>query len=232
MTDHPLPYRIERTSNRTSRAVLRDDAIVIRLAKGLSTAQEREHIESLLRRMVGYLERDRRRESIDPFRALLDGAESALVTLGSGRSLFVELVPAPRTRAHRTERGWRIAVGPNVRRRSLHRYLWNLLAAEEYVRISRLVHGINAATFRSPLRSVRLRFLTSQWGSCSAQSDITLSAVLLFVPEDLLRYVIVHELAHTLHRHHGVRFWRAVEGVLPDCGEARKRLRNYRASSL
>ena len=60
-------YRVERTRNRHSRAVLQNDMIVIRLARRLSLADEKRHIESLVRRMMTLLERDRDRIRIDPF---------------------------------------------------------------------------------------------------------------------------------------------------------------------
>ena len=60
-------FRIERTRNRHSRAVLQHETIVIRLARNLSVREEKSHIESLVRRMMTLLERDRRRIPIDPF---------------------------------------------------------------------------------------------------------------------------------------------------------------------
>jgi predicted metal-dependent hydrolase len=42
------------------------------------------------------------------------------------------------------------------------------------------------------------------------------------MPEDILDYVIVHELAHTKYRSHGPRFWALVEKVMPDHREKRR----------
>ncbi len=65
--------RIEHTRNRHSRAVLQQDTIVIRLARNLSYPEERRHIESLVRRMVTMLKKDRSRRTVDPFFPLFDG---------------------------------------------------------------------------------------------------------------------------------------------------------------
>lgn len=230
--DHPLPYRVERTRNRTSRAVLRGETVVIRLAKGLSDIEERDHVSSLLRRMIAYLERERRRSVINPFRALLQGEQSAVITLANGRSFRFEMIPAPLTRAVPTDRGWRVEVSARIRRRELHRFLWSLLAADASGRVVRLVEEISAQTLGLPVRSVRLTFMSSQWGSCSARGDIRLSTVLLFLPEDLLRYVIVHELAHIRHRNHARAYWAAVERMLPEYRSARSRLRDFRICRL
>ncbi len=47
----------------------------------------------------------------------------------------------------------------------------------------------------------------TRWGSRSADGVISLNAKLLFLPPKLVRYVLMHELCHTLERNHTSRFW-------------------------
>jgi predicted metal-dependent hydrolase len=50
----------------------------------------------------------------------------------------------------------------------------------------------------------------TRWASCSAKKNLSLNTKLLFLPPNLVRYVITHELCHTVHMNHSPEFWRLV----------------------
>lgn len=55
----------------------------------------------------------------------------------------------------------------------------------------------------------------TRWGSCAPQGRISLNCKLLFLPRDLVRYVMAHELCHRLEPNHSERFWVHLRRVEP-----------------
>jgi predicted metal-dependent hydrolase len=76
-------------------------------------------------------------------------------------------------------------------------------------------------------RSSTVRKLKARWGSCTSKKDITLNAYLVQLTPELIDYVLIHELVHTEHLHHGPDFWKAVEAACPDFKSARKTIKRY-----
>ena len=73
-----------------------------------------------------------------------------------------------------------------------------------------------------PFNKVTIRRQKTRWGSCSSQKSLNLNQNLLFLPAPLVRYVMVHELAHTKHHNHAPAFWKYLNTLLPDSKRLQK----------
>jgi hypothetical protein len=73
-----------------------------------------------------------------------------------------------------------------------------------------------AQSMRVEVQRLQLRWQRTRWGSCSRHGTISLNGCLLFQPPEVLRYLMVHELAHLQHMNHSPRFWHCVARYEPD----------------
>jgi predicted metal-dependent hydrolase len=75
---------------------------------------------------------------------------------------------------------------------------------------------------------VTCRHQKSRWGSCSHRNAISLNIELMRLPVSLRDYIIVHELTHTVHKHHQDAFWAHLEKVLPGAGELDRQMKQWK----
>ena len=107
-----------------------------------------------------------------------------------------------------------------------------MLSKEDTARLSKLMkHSLpeKLAKYSKLLgvsyNRVSVRCQRSKWGSCSAKGNLNFNCLLMLAPEEVLDYVIVHELCHRRHMDHSKEFWAEVESVCPEYKAYRKWLR-------
>lgn len=66
---------------------------------------------------------------------------------------------------------------------------------------------------------IQITGATTRFGSCSPKNKLCFSWRLMSYPTPAIEYVVVHELAHILHKNHGKEFYALVASVLPDYKE-------------
>ena len=74
---------------------------------------------------------------------------------------------------------------------------------------------------------ITVRELRSRWGSCSETGHLCFAWRLIFAPEDILTYVVAHEVAHLVEMNHSRRFWNVVASLIGSSDKQKRWLKEY-----
>ena len=74
---------------------------------------------------------------------------------------------------------------------------------------------------------ISIREQKTRWGSCSSKGNLNFNWRLILAPEEVLDYIVIHELAHRKEMNHSPAFYRVVASVMPDYKEPQKWLREH-----
>lgn len=107
---------------------------------------------------------------------------------------------------------------------SLKRLTAEFYKAEAEAYLSERVREISEETGLK-YSSLLINSAKTHWGSCTADR-IHLSCLLMAASPDTIDYVIIHELAHTVHHNHSERFYALVAQHCPDYKARRKELKS------
>lgn len=76
-------------------------------------------------------------------------------------------------------------------------------------------------------QNVQVRYAKTRWGSCSQHQKIMLNALLVLLPRQVIEYVCVHELVHTIYFDHSAMFWQKVSELHASTSSDRQYLKNF-----
>lgn len=76
-------------------------------------------------------------------------------------------------------------------------------------------------------KTVTLRKMKSKWGSCSPKKNMNFNKILKYLPEELIQYVVFHEMTHLKEKKHGKEFWDIISRKFDDYEEKEKELMDY-----
>ena len=81
-----------------------------------------------------------------------------------------------------------------------------------------------AQDFGFTYNRITVRNQKKRWGSCSTHNNINLNIKLVRLPQELMDYVILHELVHTKIKSHGSVFWDELDKYVGESKMLRARL--------
>jgi predicted metal-dependent hydrolase len=217
-----VPVRV-RISPRARRLALRIDA----QAEAVELVLPRR---TSISRALGFIEEnrdwlDKRINALPPRTVLADGESVPIL----GRLHRIRRVARHRDHRHvwLEDGELKVAAAPDQISRKIIDFLKEMARREFHRRAGRLARLLGREA-----RRITVRDTTTRWGSCSARGNLAFSWRLIMAPEEVLHYVVAHEVAHLAEMNHGPRFWRLVEKLAPGSDEPRQWLNRHRARLL
>jgi predicted metal-dependent hydrolase len=150
-----------------------------------------------------------------------------------GQSHTIRFIPSPQSTTTVTTRELTITVkypetlfhtDPNVQS-ALRPHLQKALQKEARAYLPRRLKHL-ATTYGFQYEKVRYGTQKGRWGSCSSRGTISLNVGLMLLDQDLIDYVLIHELCHTKQMNHSRDFWALVASCMPDYKARRKILKS------
>lgn len=225
-----IPLKIYREWRNNVRVSMGKKSVILRMPSMMSVGQQQQQIawaEKWVRQELG------KNEQLQKRYIPKDYQTGDLITVGERKyTLHVSKTSDRKTHSGRLANGV-IYLEMNEQDTPDHllkskKHLISRIVGQDFLpSITRRVHELNRMYFQKPITQVRLKYNRSNWGSCSTQGNVNLSTRLLFAPDSVIDYVIIHELAHLIEMNHSPRFWKIVQQAMPDYKQKEAWLKEY-----
>ncbi|MEF3691972.1 MAG: M48 family metallopeptidase [Candidatus Moraniibacteriota bacterium] len=114
-------------------------------------------------------------------------------------------------------------------------YPREILTAKDYQKEKRkarkiIIERVNylGRLYGFEFNKISIRSQRTRWGSCSQEGNLNFNYKLIYLPEKIIDYVIIHELCHLEEFNHSKRFWFLVSEIIPDYRNLRRELKNIK----
>jgi len=78
--------------------------------------------------------------------------------------------------------------------------------------------------------TIKITSAQTRWGSCTSRKNLNFTYRLALAPQEVIDYVIVHELCHLRQMNHSSKFWSEVSAIMPDYKDQERWLKENGAS--
>jgi len=79
---------------------------------------------------------------------------------------------------------------------------------------------------------ISIRHQRTRWGSCTEEGNLNFNALLMNMPNELIDYVVVHELAHRKQMNHSKQFYAEIAKILPDYKNREKKIKEIESGII
>lgn len=227
-----IPLKIYREARQNVRASMGKTAFILRMPYVLLPQEQRKHLiwfEDWVRKIL--------KERVDAKARFTQKHYQTGDIVEVGKRTYILDIRYENLKNHHARiKGQTIYLRLNAADDPLHlnksiRHLISRVVGGDFLPvIEKRVHELNQLHFQKPIKRVYLKYNQSNWGSCSTKGNVNLSTRLLFAPDEVIDYVIIHELAHLVEMNHSLRFWRLVELAMPDYKAKEAWLKQHGAS--
>ena len=97
---------------------------------------------------------------------------------------------------------------------------------EAKIKLSKEIYDLSKQ-YGFKFNNLTFRTQKSRWGSCSSKNNLSINLKIIFLPENLKKFIIIHELAHLIHKNHSRKFWNLVAKYMPGYKIYRRELQKY-----
>lgn len=226
-------FKISYTENKTSTARVKGNDIILNISKLMPEEYQIKAIDSLKRRMMDRIKKgtvnDMAEETEKELKGFNDGDKIKVGNDEYSLKIFFEDKKSSSATLDGNTIRMRVSANLPEEKKKLHinELIRMMISHDRLPKLEKSVNELNKKHFNVKINGIKFKKQTSRWGSCSSNRNINISYRLLFAPEHILEYVCVHELAHLIEPNHSERFWRLIEGAVPDYSNKIEWLKKY-----
>lgn len=93
----------------------------------------------------------------------------------------------------------------------------------------KIIYFLDNYTFNFDIVTNKIAYKNqkTKWGSCSSLHNLNFNYNIMEKKPEIIDYVIVHELSHTIFMNHSQNFWNYVKNIIPNYKELREELNQF-----
>lgn len=217
-TDHK--YKIVRSHRKTLAIVVRNEQITVRAPHPIPN----HTIDNFVKEKSDWIEKkicEQKKKSDEVY----------LITAGQSIPIMGTLVLIKTENARKNDVSFQseslIIKGKNLTAIKTTRLFNTWLKTKASVELSIRTREVSQQLgISDKLRGVSFRKTKTKWGHCTSQGKIQYNWQIIMAPENVINYIVAHEVSHLVHMNHSSSFWTLVESIEPDYNQARTWLRD------